>query len=113
MNGRRQTLAAMSPAALNSRTSLGPTRVTKDSKALGKNAGLAAAPVLAAGARPPANNAPVRMAPCGSMQRRCCLPYCTLYTRRRRLTSAGMPAMTFTGSCYAAQLPETGEQAGA
>ena len=77
MNGRRQTLAAMSPAALNSRASLGPTRVTKDSKAPGKTAGLGTAPALAAGARPPANNAPVRMAPGGSMQRRCCSLFCT------------------------------------
>ncbi|KAK9842247.1 hypothetical protein WJX81_002558 [Elliptochloris bilobata] len=70
MNNRRQTLAAMSPAALNSRASLGPTRVTKDGKAASKGAGLAAGPTLAGSARPPANNAPIRMAHSGGVQRR-------------------------------------------
>ena len=69
MSNRRQTLAAMSPAALNSRASLGPTRIAKEGKPAVKGAGLAAGPALGGGARPPANNAPVRMAPSGVQRR--------------------------------------------
>ena len=112
MNSRRQTLAAMSPAALNSRPSLGPTRITKDSKASGKNAGLAAAPALAAGSRPPANNAPVRMAPGGSMQRRCCL-FFHARSPEEALWRCWEACQENTESCFAARSPEGREQAGA
>ena len=70
MNSRRQTLAAMSPAALNSRASLGPARIAKDVKGAAKALAPAAAPPPAAGVRPPANNAPARAAPGAGVQRR-------------------------------------------
>ena len=70
MNSRRQTLAAMSPAALNSRASLGPARIAKDAKGAAKALAPAAAPPPVAGVRPPANNAPARAAPGAGVQRR-------------------------------------------
>lgn len=53
-NGRRKTLAGLSPSQLNSRASVGPSRVTKDGKNSAKP--LSGRPSLAA--RNPVNNAP-------------------------------------------------------
>ncbi len=69
-NGRRKTLAGLSPAQINSRASLGPARVGKDGKAVVKSSALSGRPSLA-GPRSAVNNIPTaRVVPSTGAQRR-------------------------------------------
>eukprot|EP00884_Botryococcus_braunii_P005546 jgi/Botrbrau1/14993/Bobra.0018s0093.1 len=64
-NNRRKTLAGLSPAQLNSRASLGPSRIVKDTKAPGKAVAMNGRPSLAP-PRNPANNAPAARTAAGT-----------------------------------------------
>jgi hypothetical protein len=79
-NGRRKTLAGLSPAQLNTRASLGPARVAKDNKTSGKLVPISGRPSLAP--RLPANNAPASRPAAGTgVQRRQVIAFGTCIRR--------------------------------